>query len=173
LIGASCFIKLTGVDAESRRKHAQELIEQGYHEQLNGDVDAAIRLYQASLACFPTAEAHAYLGWGLSFLGKLDEAIEECKKAIAIDPEYGNPYNDIGSYLIHQGKHDEAMPWLEQALNAKRYEPRHYPHCNLGRVYVARGMLRKAIEEFEAALAIEPTYDYAREALEETQAKLN
>ena len=58
------------------------------------------------------------------------------------------------------------------ALAAKRSAPRHYPHCNLGRVYRERGMLQKAIEEFEIALSIEPTYVYAREALAEVRAKL-
>lgn len=173
LIGWACCSKISGVDAESRRKHAHELIEHGYREQATGDLDAAIRLYQASLAYCPTAEAHTYLGWGYSFLGKLDEAIAECKKAIELDPDYGNPYNDIGSYLIHQGKHEEAMPWLEQALAAKRYEPRYYAHCNIGRVFVARGMLRRAIEEFEKALSLEPSFGFARETLEDARRRLN
>lgn len=34
----------------------------------------------------PTAEGHTYLGWSMSMLGQLDEAIAECKKAIALDP---------------------------------------------------------------------------------------
>jgi len=56
----------------------------------------------------------------------VDEAIAECKRAIEVDPEFGNPYNDIGSYLIALGRHDEAIPWLEQAIVAPRYDPRHY-----------------------------------------------
>ena len=47
----------------------------------------------------PTAEAHTYLGWTYSLQGKLDEATAECLRAIEIDPEFGNPYNDIGVYL--------------------------------------------------------------------------
>jgi tetratricopeptide (TPR) repeat protein len=149
-----------------------DLLQQGYREQMAGNLDAALRLYQASLACYPTGEAHRYLGWAYSCMGNIDAAIAECKRAIDIDPGNGSPYNDIGSYLIHQGKHAEAMPWLERALAAERCEPRHYPYCNLGRVYRERGMLRKAIEQFEIALSIEPTYDYAREALAEVQAQL-
>ncbi len=161
------------MDVERRRRQAHSLIEQGYREQVSGEVDAAVRLYQASLACLPTAEGHTYLAWSLSFQGRLDEAIAECKKAIALDPEYGNPYNDIGSYLIHQGKSEEAEPWLELALRAKRYEPRHYAHCNLGRVYAARGELRRAIEQFETALAIDPSYAFVRQCLEDAQTMLN
>ena len=140
---------------------------------MGGNLEEAVRLYEASLACCPTAEAHTFLGWTYSFRGRLEDAIAECKKAIAIDPEFGNPYNDIGSYLIGLGKLDEAIPWLERAVTAQRYEPRHYPHCNLGRVYRAKGMLQKAIEELEKALAIEPDYAHARRQLEEIRAQLN
>ena len=164
---------MRGVDEASRRQRAIDLLQRAYSEQMAGNGDEAIRLYQASLACYPTAEAHTFLGWTYSFQQRFDEAIEECKKAIALDPDFGNPYNDIGSYLIHQGQFDAAIPWLERAVAAQRYEPRHYPHCNLGRVYEAKGMLQKAIEEFEKALVIAPEYAYAREALAHVRARLN
>ena len=161
------------MDAEGRKKNAIQLLEQAYREQMDGNLDEAIRLYQASVACFPTAEAYTFLGWTYSFQGRLDDAIGECKKAIAVDPSFGNPYNDIGSYLIHKGQLDEAIPWLERAIAATRYEPRHYPHCNLGRIYRAKGLLNRAIEEFETALAIEPNYVFAQKELAEIRAQLN
>ena len=30
-------------------------------------------------------------------------------------PTFGNPYNDIGAYLIAKGELDEAIEWLEKA----------------------------------------------------------
>ncbi len=88
-------------------------------------------------------------------------------------PDFGNPYNDIGSYLIQLGKWDEAIPWLERAMAAKRYEPRHFPHVNLGRVYWAKGDLLKAAREFGKALEIAPRYLPARRALDALSAQLN
>ena len=161
------------MDTASRKRKAIEFLEQAYREQMSGNLDEAVRLYQASLACFPTAEAHTFLGWTYSFLDRLDDAIAECKKAIAVDPAFGNPYNDIGSYLIKLGEFDAAIPWLERAVAAERYEARHYPHCNLGRVYRSKGMLQKAIEEFEKALAIQPDYAFAQQELSEIRAQLN
>lgn len=158
---------------ESRKRRALELLQEAYREQMRGQLEQAVQLYTESLAAYPTAEAHTFLGWTYSFLERLDDAIEECKKAIAVDPDFGNPYNDIGSYLIKLGRPDEAIPWLERAVTAPRYEPRHYPHCNLGRVYRAKGMLNKAIEEFEKALRIEPEYPAARDALAEIRVQLN
>ncbi|GIW42206.1 MAG: hypothetical protein KatS3mg076_2783 [Candidatus Binatia bacterium] len=161
------------MDPEERKTRAIALLEQAYRAQMEGQLDDAIRLYKASIAYHPTAEAHTFLGWTYSFQDRIEEAIEECKKAIEIDPDFGNPYNDIGSYLIRLGKLDEAIPWLERAIEAPRYEPRHYPHCNLGRIYFAKGMLQRAIEEFEKALAIEPNYPFARAALEALRRRLH
>ena len=64
-------------------------------------------------------------------MGDYDSAIAECQKAIEIDPDFGNPYNDIGAYLIQQGELDEAIPYLEQAMEAKRYSTPHFPHYSI------------------------------------------
>ena len=159
-------------DVEARGK-AIALLEEAYRCQMAGDLEEAIALYQQSIALHPTAEAHTFLGWTYSFQSRWDDAIAECKAAIAVDPDFGNPYNDIGSYLIKLGRLDEAIGWLEKAIVAPRYEPRHYPHCNLGQVYWAKGLLAKAKAEFARALEIEPDYPYARAALSAVEKQLN
>ncbi len=60
------------------------------------------------------------MGWTLSFQGRLEEATEECLRAIAIDPEFGNPHNDIGVYLMQRDKLDEAIPWFEKDESHRR-----------------------------------------------------
>jgi Tfp pilus assembly protein PilF len=156
-------------------KHAQawELMQEAYRAQMEGDYDRAAELYQKSLAIHPTAEAHTFLGWTLHYQGKIQEAIEECKRAIELDPDFGNPYNDTGAYLIALGKYDEAIPWLERAIEDPRYDPRHFPYFNLGRVYIAKGMLNRARECFRQALRIEPQYTLAQEALENLRRMVN
>ena len=139
---------------------------------MQGDYDQAIELYTSLSRLLPTAEAHTFLGWTYHFQGKVDEAIAECKRAIEVDPEFGNPYNDIGSYLMGQ-EVDEAVPWLERAIAAPRYDPRHYPYFNLGRVYFAKGMITKAREFFQEALRIEPQYALARQAIENLRRMVN
>jgi Tfp pilus assembly protein PilF len=138
------------------RKRALALWQEGQRLQLEGELEEAIELYTRSIAVCPTAEAHTFLGWAYSFKNRLDDAIEECKKAIDVDPTFGNPYNDIGSYLIAQGKGDDAMPWLEKAKTAVRYDARHFPYMNLGRLFAGRGLTDRAIGEFEQALKLSP-----------------
>ena len=112
------------------------------------------------------------MGWAYSYKGRLDDAIAHCEIAIRLDPEFGNPYNDIGVYLMQQQKLDDAIPWLERAKNAKRYEPRHFPYINLGRVYLTKGMLQKAIEEFNGSLSIHPEDSELAQLVEELKSKL-
>ncbi len=153
---------MAATDAHDR---ALRLWQEGQLCHMRRDLAGAIRLYRESLAVAPTAEAHTFLGWALSGQGDIDGAIEECKRAIAVDPEFGNPYNDIGAYLIEQGELEAAIPWLERAQLATRYEPRQFPHLNLGRIYMKTGKVSRAIVEFERALALDPHDLLARQSL--------
>ncbi len=144
------------MNEETPKKRAIRLLEEAYQRQMKGDLDEAVDLYQKSIEAFPTAEAYTFLGWTYSFLGRIDDAIEECRKAIEVDPTFGNPYNDIGAYLLQKGEIDGAIPWLERALHAPRYESYCYPHMNLGRAFEARrDWLRARLElipKFDAGI---------------------
>ena len=49
---------------------------------------------------------------------------------------------------MQKGQLNDAIPWLESAKKAKRYDPRHYPYLNLGKVYLAKGERMRALDEF-------------------------
>ena len=140
---------------------------------MNDDLDRAVALYTKSIEIFPTAEAYTFRGWAFQKMGRIDDAIAECQRAIEVDPSFGNPYNDIGAYLIEKGDLDEAIPWLEKAKQARRYDPRHFPFMNLGRIFAAKGMVNRAIEEFEGALERAPGDPGCTSALAQLRALLN
>lgn len=152
---------------------AADYLRRAFHAQMSGDLATAVDLYQRSIALCPTAEAHTFLGWTYSFQGRLEAAIDECEKAIAVDPTFGNPYNDIGAYLIELGRLDEAIPWLERATRAPRYESPQFPRLNLGRVYLAKEMYSRALEEFQAVVALQPDHLPAQRAVAAIRRKLN
>ncbi len=153
------------MDEGARREAAEAYFRQAYEHQMKGELEEAVRLYRLSVEAYPTAEAHTFLGWTYSFQGRYDEAIAECHRAIDVDPGFGNPYNDIGAYLIELGRYEEAIPWFKRAMAAPRYEPRHFPHANLGRVWAKLGKAKEAMLEFRKALEIEPNYAVARREL--------
>jgi Tfp pilus assembly protein PilF len=161
------------MDDETRQQRAIQLFQKAYEHQMKKELDEAIELYRKSIAAYPTAEAHTFLGWTYSWMGRIDDAIAECLKAIEVDPTFGNPYNDIGSYLIMKGKDDDAIPWLERALQAPRYESYCYPHMNLGRVYEAKRDWVRAKEEYRRALEENKEYTPAAQALARIRGFLN
>jgi len=152
---------------------AMALFQDGYELQTQGQWADAMACYRQSLALHPTAEAQRFLGWVLSFLKLYDEAIEQCRQAIAIDPSFGNPYNDIGAYLIEMDRLAEAIPWFERALMAPRYDARCYPLYNLGRIYEKLGDWSRAIDYYRRAVSENPAYELARSKLQALQARLN
>jgi protein-L-isoaspartate O-methyltransferase len=151
--------------AEPRKWAARRAFQVAYILQSAGELERAADAYERSLRLVPTAEANTFLGWTYSFMGRYDEAIAACRRAIEVDPAFGNPYNDIGAYLIELGRLDEAIPWLERAVASPRYCCYFYAHTNLARVYMHKRMPEKARKALHAALRVNPDYAPARELL--------
>jgi len=161
-------------EGSNKHRAALDLVTRGLAAQQIGDWQPALALYRESIALEPTAEAHTFIGWVLSFDDNLlHKAIDECREAIAIDPNFGNPYNDIGVYLMRLGKLAEAIPWLERAKAAARYEPRHFPYLNLGNICLLRGELVAAIREFEGGLEYAPGDEHLNAKLAHLRSRLN
>jgi tetratricopeptide (TPR) repeat protein len=165
--------ELLSPDRETKKREALRLFQEAHNIQMQGNFHDAVELYQQSINAYPTAEGHTFLGWTYSLMGRTDEAIEECHRAIEVDPAFGNPYNDIGAYLIEKGELDAAIPWLRKAMSASRYECYFYPHFNLGRIYEAKQQIRDAMNEYYAALQINKDYILALQAFRRLQAQMN
>lgn len=155
------------------KEKAKTYFTKGYEAQIAGKLEDAIELYKKSIDTFPTAEAHTFLGWAFSFQGRYSEAIMECQNAIKLDPDFGNPYNDIGAYLIEKGEFEQAIPWLRKAIDAKRYDSYCYPHYNLGRVFEYKGDWSSALDCYQKSLETNPDYSLARKSLNRLRALLN
>ncbi|MBM3268389.1 MAG: tetratricopeptide repeat protein [Candidatus Sericytochromatia bacterium] len=170
---------MSSLEAEfsrERKRRARDSFQQAYRLQREAmaEADRALRRelfecvvahYRRSLEFYPTAETYTFLGWAYSFLGDFKAAISACQRAISLDPDYGNPYNDIGVYLMEEGSYDQAIAYLRKAIGAKRYDCLHYAHYNLGRVLLVKGRIHEAEGEFRRALELEPQYSLARSAL--------
>lgn len=158
---------------EIQHQQAMILFDQAQRLHMKGELSDAILLYERSIEIEPTAEAYTFLGWAYSMLDQYEKAIALCHQAIDLDPGYGNPYNDIGSYLIELDRWEDAIPWLEKATQAARYEARQYPYVNLGHVYEYLGDYRSALAYYNHALEIDPLYLPASWAKYELLGQLN
>ena len=159
-------------ESKDKRQVAMEWVSKAYQVHLKGEVERAIALYTKSIEILPTAEAYTFRGWARSCEKDYAAAIEDCHQALDLDPEFGNPYNDIGAYSIEQDELDDAIPWLRMALKAKRYESYCFPHFNLGRVFEAKGQLDQALEHYRHALEEDPRYALAAKAVARVKAQL-
>ena len=161
------------VPETEKRRQAWESFQAGYEAQMHGEMERAVALYEESLKIFPSAEAYTFLGWSYTYQRDFNTAITLCEKAIAVDPGFGNPYNDIGAYLIELGRFDEAIPWLEQATTAVRYDSHCFAWMNLGRIWERKGLWPRAIDCYKQALECDPGYALPARALARLRGRLN
>lgn len=145
----------------------------GYYYQVSGDLQSAAECYIRSIENGPSPEAHTFLGWVLGIMGEFEHAIEECKKALKLNPEFGNAWNDIGAYLTEKREYDKAIPYLKKACKSKEYDSPEYPHYNLARIYVQKDMLMTARKELQAAININPSFNAARALLMRLEAQIH
>lgn len=143
-----------------------DFIESGLQLVAEGKYELAREKFKKANREFKSAESLTYWGWMEFQLGDIEKAIKLCKRAVKIDPEFGNPYNDIGSYLVVLGQEDEALEWFQKAIDAKRYDARHYPHINLGRLFLKRNLPMRALQEFKKAKKFSPSDPVILDAIE-------
>lgn len=153
-------------DLELPAETPDEFFAAAFRKHMAGELGEAIALYHKSIARQPTAPGHTFLGWAYAHQGRLDEAIAECEKAIRIDADYGNAWNDIGSYLMARGELERAISYFQRAAEAPRYCCRHFPHLNLGNIYIAQRKFRDAKQEYERVLELVPGFPPALHSLQ-------
>src|SRR6185369_7395194 len=90
------------------------------------------------------------LGSAFQSAGRIDEAIDQYKKAIAIKPDYAPAYSNLGSALLSKGDATGAINAYQQALSI---DPDFSDaHFNLGNALMRVGDPVRAIPHFRRVL---------------------
>lgn len=101
--------------------------------------------------------ARMQLGSVLAREGRLDAALEEIDRAIALAPEAHRPRDLKGAVLLALGRPQDALASQLEAIRLAPGDPS--PRMNAARVLVSLGRLDEAAEQLEAALAISADED--------------
>lgn len=92
-------------------------INYGSLKKAQGDLGAAVELFEQAIATDPTlAVAHYNLGTTQRARGYLDEAIASYRRAITLQPHYAEAYQNLGVALFKLGQLPEALQAFHQAI---------------------------------------------------------
>ncbi len=156
---------------KEKRLRAQTLYEIGQHLFLEGELEEAMNYFQKSLQLHPSIESHIGLAEVYEQMGMLDEAIEECRKAIDIDETHHLPYSRIAQ--IHYELHDfeVAEEWARRGLNLAQWKAPLY-HI-LGRIHEKQGRWVEALQSYENAHRADKNFFIALIASMRLRARFN
>jgi len=115
-----------------------------------GELEVAEAHYRESLAIKPQPAIYNDLGFVLERLGMPEQAAEEFRKALELDPQSASARYNLGASLVRSGEFTEAERHLRAALkknpNTETYTALGVALWQQGRIDAATGNLRAAIE---------------------------
>ena len=97
----------------------------------------------------PEAEDHYYQGIEKFSEGKMDQAIAEYRKAIAIDPAYSDALHGLTRTHFQKGELDQAIQYAKKIAEVDPDDV--LAHTNLSIYYQQQGKIQEAEEEANKA----------------------
>ncbi len=91
-------------------------------------------------------------------IGNIDKAEEIFKKAIEYAPDKGEPYTNLGALLAQSKRYDEAISFLEKAINISSYYEKEKAYYNLALVYKKIGETDKYEKYMLKAISYRVTF---------------
>jgi Tfp pilus assembly protein PilF len=110
---------------------------------------------------------------GFAREGKLAEAIDRCRQALALDANNVTVHAELSHYLLENGEVDDAFHHIELAIAPKTVPPSAQLLTDMGRICATRGLLRRASEAFREALRVDPAFRPASQGLISVTEQLN
>jgi adenylate cyclase len=126
------------------------------------DYDKGIEAGQKAVDLEPNgADSHAFLGMGLQFADRPEEAIKILKKAIRLNPMPQAWYlHNLATAYRNMGRYDEAIGWAKKAVD--RQPSNLLSHLVLASCYSLVGREEDAKAEAEKVLRINPKFSLER-----------
>jgi tetratricopeptide (TPR) repeat protein len=124
-----------------------------------GRLEPARRVFEKLTQDFPeVAKYHRALGQTYLELGDLDAAETHLLHSLKLNPRDTNSLTLLGNILARSRRHEDAIPLYQRSL---ALDQNVYAQSNLAVALAETGRTPEAVEAFEAALALDPSYPNA------------
>jgi len=140
--------------SESSQQKLNVIFMRGAMLERTKQFDAAEAEFRKVLAIDPeNAGALNYLGYMLADRNiRLDEAQKMIGKAVELDPANGAYLDSLGWVCFRQNRLDEAVGYLQKALQIPTVAKDPTVHDHLGDVFFKQGKIREAIAQWQSSL---------------------
>lgn len=128
-----------------------------------GDKESSLKYARRAASISPdSAIVNANLGVALETVNLQTEAAAAYRKSLEEDPKRIATYLNLASNLIGQKKASEAIDVMQRAIQQEKSAP---THTRYGEALAASGQVENAVAQYQAALALNPSYTPALNAL--------
>jgi len=156
---AIAWVRQMPLDAEAYLRTGQ-----AYYEDAN-DVEAQVWFEKALRLDASSAEAQYYLGLIAKNQGDNDLALRRLEWATERNPKYAEAYFEMATLLMTSGESERAISLAEKAISLYPWGCPFEWNTRLGNWHQEIGQRDAAIKAYEAAIACNPSYTPATQAL--------
>ena len=146
---------LIAATTNARKTLPVEFINLGENKQVAQPIFSA----QAAQADSLSSSELVTKGVALTLAGKFEEAVELFRRAIELDPNRADAYDNLGNALAKMGKNEEAIEAYRRSLELYPDEAiAASPYNNLGLILESMGQREKATEAYCYAINLKPNF---------------
>jgi type IV pilus assembly protein PilF len=97
----------------------------------------------------------------LFYFDEVPKSIEYFEKAVKVDPQFSDGYNNLGVAYEKLGKFEKAIAYYKQALSNPLYPTPQSAYVNMGNSYYRMGKYHEAVSALKEALERQPDMELA------------
>ncbi|EPG66578.1 tetratricopeptide repeat protein [Leptospira wolffii] len=132
-----------------------------------GDLDRSEFLLKASLEDNDSHETYFFLGLIENQKHNWKKSLYYFYRSVEVNPEYGNPCNEIGILLLRMGRERESVFWLKKSLRCTLNDAPHISLFNLATLYKIWNRPERSLQYLHKAIVIKPDFEEAKRLREE------
>jgi serine/threonine protein kinase/Tfp pilus assembly protein PilF len=132
-------------------------IEAEYARTIERDPEKRFRILKQIAEKYPKEKiVHYDLGFYYEGKNMFDQAIEEYKKALKLDPNYGFAINQIAYTYVQMGDYEKAIEYFMRYTSVSPGDAN--PIDSMAELYFRMGRIEEAIAKYKEALEIKPDF---------------